>query len=98
MLNSLSQAITEGGSAIVAAECAISVKQQAPLVFARIVLRVCGVDSLKILFGRCGEPELCADEILKDCTVVAADCAMGFVANDQLKICWGEHSAKRFAR
>ena len=40
----------------------------------------------KIIFRRRGESELCADEILKDRAIIAADRAMRFVADDQLEI------------
>jgi len=46
------------------------------------VLRICRVYSLKVIFRRCGEPELGADEILKDRAIIAADCTMRFVADD----------------
>src|SRR5206468_11740877 len=34
----------------------------------------------------CGKPELCADEIFKDRSIISADGAMRFIADNQLKI------------
>ena len=62
------------------------------------MLRVCGLYSLEIIFRSRGEPELCADEILKDRAIIAADCAMRFVANNQLEICGRELGQEAIAR
>ena len=62
------------------------------------MLRVCGVHSLQIIFGCCCESELCADEILEDCTIVAADRAVRFIADDELEIGGRELVQKSVAR
>ena len=62
------------------------------------MLRACSVYSLQIIFRRCSEAELGANEILKDRAIIAADCAMRFVADDQLKIRGRELGEETIAR
>ena len=62
------------------------------------MLRICGVYSLQIIFRRRSEAQLSADEILKDRAIIAADCAMRLVADDQLKIRGRELGQETIAR
>lgn len=86
VLDSIQQAVTEGWFSVIAAERLIRVEQQAPLVFARVILAIFVLHAFDVIAGRRRQTKFCADEIFKNRAVVAADGAMRFIADNELKI------------
>ena len=87
VLHAVEQRVAEGGLAVLAAEGAVGVQQQAALGFARVAGgRIGVVEPLEVVAGRGGEAELVADEVVEDGAGVAADGAVGFVGDDQVEI------------
>ena len=86
-LHAVEQGVAKGRLAVLAAERAVGVEQQAALDLARVAgvgLRL--VELLEVVARRGGEAELVADEIVEDGAGIAADGAVRFVGNDQIEI------------
>ena len=87
LLHAVQQGIAEGGLAVLAAEGAVGVEEEAALELAGIADVVAGwVDFLEVVAGRGGKAELIADEIIEDGASVAADGAVGLVGYHEVEI------------
>ncbi len=85
--HAIQQRVAEGGLAVLAAEGAIGVEQQAALGFAGIAGGGGGrIEVLEVVLGRGGEAELVADEVFEDGTGVSTDGTVGFIGNHEIEV------------
>ena len=87
MVDRVNQAEPESGVAIFAAKGAIGVEHETQFQLTGVLLvHLVRVDAFEIVSGRGREPEFCANEVLENGSVVAADGAVCFVGYDELEI------------
>ena len=87
VLHAVEQRVAEGRLAVLAAEGAVGVEQQAALGFARVAGGGLGlVEPLEVVARRGGEAELVADEVVEDGAGIAADGAVRFVGDDEVEV------------
>ena len=87
LLHAVQQGVAEGRLAVLAAESAVGVQQQAALSLARVAGAGIGtVEPSEVVARRGGEAELVADEVVEDGAGIAADGAVRFVGDDQIEI------------
>ena len=87
VLHAIEQGVAEGRLAVLAAEGAVGVEQQAALGLARVAGGGLGaVEPLEVVARRGGEAELVADEVVEDGAGIAADGAVRFVGDDEIEV------------